>query len=80
MVILLRHEAFVAAKTGFSVRSEVYNLSWRKPKTIEKGPKLYSFADTQFSVTQGILYVEYGDTKDKPEQFNWNREFNKAYD
>jgi hypothetical protein len=80
LVVLLRHETFVSAKTGSSVRSEVYNLSWRKVKIIDEGPKLDSFSDMQFSVTQGILYVEEGDCKDKADQFKWHKEFNKAFD
>ena len=53
LVILLRHEAFVSAKTGSatSVRSEVYNLTWRMSKLVEEGPKLESFASHSDSLT-----------------------------
>lgn len=81
-VVLLRHEAFVSAKTGSAtgVRSEVYNLTWRMSKLVEEGPKLESFSSSSESLTQGILYVEQGDTKDKNENFKWHQEFNKAMD
>ena len=76
MVIILRHESFVSAKKG-SVRSEVYNLNWRFSKTIDEGPRLDSFSPHSES---GVLYVEEGDTKDKIENYNWHKEFNKAFD
>jgi hypothetical protein len=81
-VILLRHEPYVSAKTGCAtgVRCEVYNLSWRMSKLVEEGPKLESFSSSSESLTNGILYVEEGDTKDKNENFKWHREFNKALD
>jgi hypothetical protein len=81
-VILLRHEAFISAKVGSktSVRSEVYNLTWRLSKLIEEGPRLESFSAYSDSLTQGVLYVEEGDTKDKSDNFKWHKEFNKAYD
>ncbi len=47
---------------------------------IEEGPKLESFASHSESLTQGVLYVEEGDTKDKNENFLWHKEFNKALD
>lgn len=82
MVIILRHESFVSAKKGSatSVRSEVYNLNWRFSKTIDEGPRLDSFSPHSESVTAGVLYVEEGDTKDKIENYNWHKEFNKAFD
>jgi len=49
-------------------------------KTVDEGPRLESFSPQVESLTTGILYVEEGDTKDKPENFNWHKEFNKAYD
>lgn len=81
-VIILRHEAFVSAKVGSatSVRSEVYNLAWRKSKLVEEGPKLDSFSTSSESVCSGVFYVEEGDTKEKQDTFKWHREFNKAYD
>lgn len=54
-----------------SVKSEVYNLSWRKSRRIEEGPRVDD---------QTILYVEEGDTKDKNENFKWHVEFNKEFD
>lgn len=80
LVIILRHDLSVSAKTGSTVRSEVYNLAWRKIKTLEEGPKLVNFTDHLQNVTQGVLYIEFGDTKDKQESFKWHKEFNKAYD
>jgi hypothetical protein len=76
-VIILRHESFVSAKIGSatSVRSEVYNLNWRFSKTIDEGPRLDSFSESGT-----VLYVEEGDTKDKIENYNWHKEFNKAFD
>ena len=53
------------------VKSEVYYLNWRKSRAIEEGPRL---------VEQSVLFVEQGDTKDKPENFKWHREFNKEFD
>lgn len=52
-VVLLRHEAFVSAKTGSAtgVRSEVYNLTWRMSKLVEEGPKLESFSSSSESLT-----------------------------
>ena len=47
LVILLRHEPFISAKkapTATVARSEVYNLMWRKGKTVEEGPRLDSFS------------------------------------
>ena len=80
MVIILRHESFVSAKKGSAtrVRSEVYNLNWRFIKTIDEGPRLDSFSP--HSESGAILYVEEGDTKDKIENYNWHKEFNKAFD
>ena len=49
-------------------------------KTVEEGPRLESFSPHSESLTSGIIYVEEGDTKDKPENFRWHKEFNKAYD
>ena len=82
LVILLRHEPFVQAKKGSatSVRSEVYNLTWRMSKTVDEGPRLESFSPHSQSLTSGILYVEEGDTKDKTDNFLWHREFNKQFD
>jgi len=79
LVIILRHESFVSAKKGSAtrVRSEVYNLNWRFSKTIDEGPRLDSFSPHSES---GVLYVEEGDTKDKIENYNWHKEFNKAFD
>jgi hypothetical protein len=82
LVIILRHEPFVSSKKGSatSVRSEVYNLTWRLSKTVDEGPRLESFSPHSESLTSGILYVEEGDIKDKMENFNWHKEFNKAFD
>jgi len=49
-------------------------------KLVEEGPRLESFSAASDSVTQGVLDVEEGDTKDKNENFRWHREFNKAMD
>ena len=72
----------MAAKKGAptTVRSEVYNLSWRLSKTVNEGPRVESFSPNNESLTQGVLYVEEGDTKDKIENFSWHKEFNKAFD
>lgn len=80
IVIILRHEPFSSTKgsSATSVRSEVYNLSWRMSKLVEEGPRLDSFNSE--SLTTGVLYVEEGDTKEKNENFAWHKEFNKAYD
>jgi hypothetical protein len=42
LVVLLKHEFIIrnSNKNNASVRSEVYNLMWRKSKKIEEGPKL----------------------------------------
>jgi hypothetical protein len=45
------------------VKSEVYNLNWRRPKAIEEGPRIDD---------QTVLFVEEGDTKDKNENFKWH--------
>ena len=73
-MILLRHEAFVSNKKGSnaSVRSEVYNLTWRMSKTVDEGPRLESFSPQVESLTAGVLYVEEGDSKDKAENFRWH--------
>ncbi|CDW75353.1 ubiquitin carboxyl-terminal hydrolase [Stylonychia lemnae] len=67
LVILMRVQF---AKSG-TVKSEVYNLHWRKSKTIEEGPRI---DDSSF------LFIEEGDTKDKNENFKWHQEFNKQFE
>jgi hypothetical protein len=47
-------------------------------KLVEEGPRLDSY--TAHSVTTGVLYVEEGDTKDKPDLFKWHQAFNRPFD
>lgn len=59
LVVLLK----IQFSRNASVRSEVYNINWRKSKKIEEGPRLDD---------QSILFIEEGDTKDKNENFKWH--------
>jgi hypothetical protein len=66
LIILLRHISY-----NNSIKGEIYNMGWRKPKKIEDS----------FKLEQGvILYIEEGDIKDKMESFKWNQEFMKELD
>lgn len=51
LVILLRYEPLISVKKTKTVKTEVYNLEWRKAKQVEKGPKLQSFNEEQLSST-----------------------------
>jgi hypothetical protein len=65
LVILLRHEHIY----NNTVRTELYNMEWRKPKTIEEASRL----------DHGhLLYIEEGDPlTGKLDTFNWHLEFTK---
>lgn len=79
-VILLKHQVYQSSKATSTVKSEVYNQTWRLSKLIDEGPRLENCAGFANSLTQGILYVEEGDPKEKIESFKWHREFNKQFD
>ncbi|CDW83714.1 ubiquitin carboxyl-terminal hydrolase family protein [Stylonychia lemnae] len=64
LVIFLRHENIY----NNTVRTELYNIDWRKKMTIENGAKLDHGC---------IMYVEEGDPKQKLDDFNWHKEFVK---
>jgi hypothetical protein len=65
LVILLRHEHIY----NNTVRTELYNMDWRKPKTIEEASRLDHGQ---------LLYIEEGDPKTgKLDTFNWHLEFTK---
>jgi len=51
LVILLRYEPLISVKKIKTVKTEVYNLDWRRTKQVEKGPKLQSFNEEQLSTT-----------------------------
>ena len=53
------------------MRTEVYNLNWRLIKKVEECLKLDE---------QTVLYIERGDTKEKPENFKWHRKFNEEFE
>ena len=59
LIILMRHEHIY----NNTVRSELYNMDWRKPKTIEDASRLDHGA---------VLYVEEGDPSSKLETFKWH--------
>jgi hypothetical protein len=64
LLILLRHEHIFNQST----RTELYNMDWRKPKTIEDASRL----------DHGVmLYIEEGNPKGKLDEFKWNIEFTK---
>lgn len=67
LVILLRHEHIY----NNTVRSELYNMDWRKPKTIEEASRLDHGQ---------VLFVEEGEPKGKLETFKWHQEFTKDQD
>lgn len=64
LVIFLRHEHIY----NNSIRTELYNIDWRKPKKIADASKLDHGC---------ILYIEEGDPKQQFDLFNWHLEFNK---
>lgn len=64
LVILLRHEHIY----NNTVRTELYNMDWRKPKTIEEASRLDHGQ---------VLFVEENDPKSKLETFKWHQEFTK---
>lgn len=55
LVIMLRHNSY-----NNSVKGEIYNMAWRKPKKIEDAAKFDHGC---------VLYLEEGDIKDKIETF-----------
>jgi hypothetical protein len=59
LVILLRHEHIY----NNTVRTELYNIDWRKPKLIDEASRLDHGA---------MLYVEEADPNDKLESFKWH--------
>ena len=59
LVVLLRHEHIY----NNTVRTELYNIDWRKPKTIDDASRLDHAQ---------MLYVEEGDPKGKLETFKWH--------
>ena len=67
LVVFLRHEHIY----NNSVRTELYNIDWRKTKTIEDASRLDHGA---------ILYVEEADPKQQFDTFKWNIEFSKEQD
>lgn len=58
LIILLRHESLY----NNTVRSELYNIDWRREKKIEDASRLDHGQ---------ILYIEEGDPKGKLEQHMW---------
>lgn len=76
LVMVLRYEQY---KSSTSIRSEIYNFTFRMSKSLEEGPKLESCNDS--SLTIGTIYVEEGYvTTDKSDKTAWHREFNKSLD
>lgn len=67
LVVLLRHEHIY----NNTVRTELYNIEWRKNKRIEDAARLDHGA---------ILYVEEGDPKGQLESYKWHQEFTKDQD
>jgi len=64
LVVFLRHENAY----NNTVRTEVYNIDWRKKMKFEDAAR----------VDHGcILYVEEADPKQKLDDFNWHKEFVK---
>jgi hypothetical protein len=59
LIILLRHEHIY----NNSVRTELYNMDWRKDKVIEEASRLDHGT---------VLYIEEGDPKGKLETFKWH--------
>jgi hypothetical protein len=59
LVILLRHEHLY----NNTVRSEIYNMDWRRDKTIEDASRLDHGT---------VLYVEEGNPKGKLEELSWH--------
>ena len=68
LVILLRHENIYNSS---SVRTELYNIDWRKTKKIEEASKLDHGT---------ILYVEEGNQKQQFDTLLWNQEFKREED
>jgi hypothetical protein len=56
LVVFLRHEHIY----NNSIRAEIYNIDWRKPKKIDDASKIDHGT---------ILYIEEGDPKEKIENF-----------
>lgn len=68
LVIFLRHEHVY----NHSVRTELYNIEWRWPKSIEEASGRLDHGT--------ILYVEEADPKQQFDTFKWNIEFTKEQD
>jgi hypothetical protein len=64
LIILLRHEHIY----NNTVRSELYNMDWRREKIIDEASRLDHGS---------LLYVEEGDSKARLETFKWHLEFTK---
>lgn len=64
LVVFLRHEHIYNS----SIRSELYNIDWRKSKKIGDASKLDHGT---------ILYIEEGDPKDQIDHFMWHEAFTK---
>jgi len=67
LLLLLRHEHLF----NQTVRSEVYNMDWRRDKTIEDASRLDHGT---------VLYLEEGNPKGKLEEHRWHQEFTKDQD
>ena len=67
LIIILRHEHIY----NHTVRTELFNMDWRKGKTIEEASRLDH---------SQILFVEEGNPKDKLEAFKWHQEFTSDQD
>jgi hypothetical protein len=61
LVVLLRHENLLNQQT---VRTELYNIDWRKPMTIDKASRLDHGT---------ILYVEEGNPKGDLKEHQWTQ-------
>lgn len=59
IVALMRHETIMSNQ----VRTELYNIEWRKQKKIEEGSRLDHGT---------ILYIEESDSKGKLEDYKWH--------
>jgi hypothetical protein len=64
LVVLLRHEQLY----NNTVRTEIYNMDWRRPKTVDDASRLDHGQ---------VLYVEEADPKAKITDFKWDQEFAK---
>jgi hypothetical protein len=63
LVVLIKHENIMSSS---AVRTELFNIEWRKPMTIANSSRLDHGQ---------VLYIEEGELKGKLEDKNWHKEF-----